>query len=289
MAQLETSALSKGQRAVVLLDEFRKCSELARSLDWRGALLLRDGQLLVEQDGALFHARDETRFFRDSGRGIARAMRRTLKGRRIPVSTVFDVGANIGEVAISFASKFPHAKIYAFEPAPENLLRLDANIALQPAMLANLTVVREAVSDRRGEIEMTVGADCRNTTVLDFGLERTAELSAFQIARVPTDTLENYCVRFGVDQIDFLKVDIEGGEPLLGESVRKLGGHIGSALVEMSRFNSLDAYLELVDAFTSGGLVLEDHESVPVADPRAFLDEQLERLTTVNLWFLPPL
>ena len=109
---------SKGARAAALLAGFRQCAELAKSMDWRGAVVVRDGELLVEQDGALFQAYDEPRFFRKTGRGIARPMRSRLKDRGIPIRTVFDVGANIGEVAISFACHHPEARVFAFEPAP---------------------------------------------------------------------------------------------------------------------------------------------------------------------------
>ena len=278
---------SKGNRAAALLAGFRQCSELARSMDWRGTLVVRNGELLVEQDGALFQAYDEPRFFRKTGRGIARPMRSRLKDRGIPIRTVFDVGANIGEVAIGFACHHPQARVFAFEPAPENLRRLDANVALQPERLGNLTIVREAMSDRRGEIDITVGADSLNTVVLGDNLDRLRALATFQIARVPTDSLDSCCTRFGVEEIDFLKVDIEGGEPLLSAAVRRLPGRIGSALVEMSRFNSLDAYLELVDAFAAAGLAMEDRHGEPVADPRGYIDGLLARQTTINAWFLP--
>ena len=143
------------------------------------------------------------------------------------------------------------------------------------------------MSDRRGEIEITVGADDLNTVMLGDNLERLRARAAFQIARVPTDSLDGYCARFGVEEIDFLKVDIEGAEPLLGASVRRLAGRIGSALVEMSRFNSLDAYLELVDAFAAGGLLMEDRSGDPLADPGRYIEGCLAQQTTINAWFLP--
>jgi len=279
-------ALGKGARAVMLGTEFRRIAELAGAMGWRGTLVVRDGQLLVEQNGALFHAQDEFRFFRDDGRSIARPMQRKLKERGLPIRTVFDLGANIGEVAISFARAHPDARVYAFEPAPENLLRLDANIALQPKTCRNLTVVREAVSDRRGEIEITVGAGGLNTVMTRGNRERVAARADIHVQRVPTDTLDSYCARFGVERIDFLKVDIEGAEPLLSASVRRLAGRIGSAYVEISRFNALDAYLELADAFAAGGLVMENRR-VPIPDPRPYLEQSLERSPATNVWFMP--
>lgn len=278
--------LGKGARAVMLGTEFQRIAGLAAAMGWRGTLVVRDGQLLVEQNGALFHAQDEFRFFRDDGRSMARPMQRKLGARGLQIRTVFDVGANIGEVAICFAHLYPEARVYAFEPAPENLVRLDANIALQPKACRKLTVVREAVSDRQGEIEITVGADGLNTVMTQGNRERVAARADIHIQRVPTDTLDGYCAKFGVDRIDLLKVDIEGAEPLLAASVRRLAGRIGSAYVEISRFNALDAYLELADAFAAGGLVMENRKG-PIPDPRLYLEQGLERAPATNVWFMP--
>ncbi len=40
-----------------------------------------------------------------------------LRGRQSPV--LFDIGANIGQTAAEFASRWPNSQIYAFEPIDE--------------------------------------------------------------------------------------------------------------------------------------------------------------------------
>src|SRR5271156_3378543 len=39
--------------------------------------------------------------------------------------TVLDIGANVGAAALYFARLFPNARIYAFEPAPDNFAVLE--------------------------------------------------------------------------------------------------------------------------------------------------------------------
>ena len=41
---------------------------------------------------------------------------------------ILDIGANIGIASIYFTNRFPSAKIYAFEPMPENYSLLTKNI-----------------------------------------------------------------------------------------------------------------------------------------------------------------
>jgi FkbM family methyltransferase len=45
------------------------------------------------------------------------------------VKIVLDIGANVGATALYFARLFPNARIYAFEPAPDNFAVLERNIA----------------------------------------------------------------------------------------------------------------------------------------------------------------
>ena len=41
-----------------------------------------------------------------------------------PVTTIFDVGGNFGQTALRFASAFPAATIFSFEPVPTSFERL---------------------------------------------------------------------------------------------------------------------------------------------------------------------
>lgn len=46
---------------------------------------------------------------------------------KVNPTVIFDIGANIGITAIWLADKFPGAKIFCFEPMPENFELLKAN------------------------------------------------------------------------------------------------------------------------------------------------------------------
>ena len=50
------------------------------------------------------------------------------------------------------------------------------------------------------------------------------------------------CEEFKINEIDFLKIDIEGAEPLLDNSLNILLPNIKSMLVEFSDKNSFELY-----------------------------------------------
>ena len=263
---------------------FQDAATIAAGSGWTGRVIVSDGRVLVDRDGALFPVDLSSRFFRNQGDPPGANLLATLDVLGVRARTIFDLGANIGELAIYFARRRPEARVVAFEPAPENIRRFREIQALQQPPLTNLELVPEAVSDRTGTIAMTVGADLLNTTMLEANLERLSSVRGMQVTEVPTDTLENFCERLKVRTIDFLKLDLEGGEPQLAASIRALRGRIGAAYVEISTFNTLEAYLELVDAFASAGLRLATKKQW-VDAPGPWLQEQLSTGGLVNVWF----
>jgi FkbM family methyltransferase len=125
-----------------------------------------------------------------------------IRGLVKPGMKVFDVGANAGFYTLAFArlvGKVGH--VWAFEPFEANLQYLRRHIALNG--ITNVTVVGAAVSERAGVAGFACGDD--NS---DGRLTHGAELL------VPTLSLDEFCVRAGIDSPDLIKFDIEGGESL---------------------------------------------------------------------------
>jgi FkbM family methyltransferase len=253
---------------------------------WTGKAIILGGQVLVDQDGALFPAKTTNRYFRTNGSPPGAAMLAALETFRVRPRIIFDVGANIGELAIYFARRLPDTRVIAFEPAPENLEELRANIALRDTPLANLEIVAEAISDRTGVISFTIGAGDLNTTMVEANLDRLSSSRRVRVVEVPTDTLDNFCARLGVDAIDLLKVDTEGGEPLMATAIRGMAGRIRTAFVEMTPYNTLDAYAELIEAFAHAGLVMLDKNQRRMGEPVRWLQKRLDRGQPVNVWFV---
>ena len=95
-----------------------------------------------------------------------------LQSWGIDPKVILDLGANLGEISIYLAHRLPRARVVAFEPAPENLAVFDRNLAAQRTPLANLELIREAVSDRTGQIEFIIGAGDLNTAMVAGNLKR---------------------------------------------------------------------------------------------------------------------
>jgi FkbM family methyltransferase len=116
------------------------------------------------------------------------------------ISTIVDLGSNVGFSVLYFRERFPQARIVAVEPDPDAFARLRENTA----DLDRIELINAAVADRSGSATLYQGAESWATS-LTAGPDRERRLT------VRTTTLAE--LGSGLSgTIDLLKLDIEGAE-----------------------------------------------------------------------------
>lgn len=183
-----------------------------------GSLMLhfRNGRTLVERMRAAQPCEevilwDGTRIAHPAGRGglleavVELWLERTYTAdfyRPADGDIIIDAGANVGVFAIQMARQNRRCRVVALEPFCENFQYLQANVAR--ACPKNVTCCEVALGAGFGKGEMqAVG-----TRSLDHVL-RVNSTRADGIAVIPLSGLFDLA---HAEQIDFLKVDIEGSE-----------------------------------------------------------------------------
>jgi len=158
---------------------------------------------------------------------------------------VFDVGANIGQSARWFASLFPQAAIYAFEPL-EELHRVLASVATS---LPKTQVFRLALGDAPGEVTMAV--DPRRPT--EGRVTTDPALSGERLVTVQMETGDRFCAARSIEHIGLLKIDAEGHDLKVLKGFSKMLSQgaidLAEAEVGMNRFNTKHVPLEDVRQF----------------------------------------
>lgn len=137
-------------------------------------------------------------------RGALRAMQRSAPGPYC----VFDVGANRGQFLTLAVDELAGCDyhLHSFEPSPVAFADLEKHAGRR------VTVNNVAVGATQGEATLYFdepGSTLASLTKRDldyrgitFGLEQ----------QVPVETIDAYCQRNGIQQIDLLKLDVEGHE-----------------------------------------------------------------------------
>jgi FkbM family methyltransferase len=125
--------------------------------------------------------------------------------------TAVDVGANIGAHTRYLARLCgPDGRVVAFEPSPENLQRLKANVRDLP----NVAIKAAAVGDRSGSISLYLSREMNiDHRTYDTGERRDR-------IEVPVVRLDD--VFPSGSQVDLLKVDVQGFEREVIEGARRL-------------------------------------------------------------------
>ena len=126
---------------------------------------------------------------------------------------IFDIGANIGSMALGFAQRFPQGYVYAFEPDPfvsEKLLR---NLSLNPELSQRVTPIQALVTDpsSMGQSRMTYYTNWR----LDRRDGHTHPIhggTIHAVDSIPCITVDDFCKDRGIRRVDLIKIDTEGYE-----------------------------------------------------------------------------
>lgn len=125
---------------------------------------------------------------------------------------VLDIGAHIGYYTLIFAKLVGEkGRVYSFEPSPENFRLLTKNV--EANNFQNVVCVNKIVSNKPGKVKL-FGSDSSTGNRL-FG---DSEQSTIEIDSI---TLDEY-FKNGAEEIGFVKLDIQGAEPLALEGMSSI-------------------------------------------------------------------
>ncbi|MCX5660237.1 MAG: FkbM family methyltransferase [Planctomycetota bacterium] len=128
----------------------------------------------------------------DQVRAILRADGDLKLAETVSPSVIFDIGAGIGVAAAYFATVYPKARIYCFEPEPGNLALLRANAALTSP---RIQVVPCGLSDHTSELTFRAAMG---------GLNDDQTLDMTTAGKAMND--------MGISRVDVFKIDTRGQE-----------------------------------------------------------------------------
>jgi FkbM family methyltransferase len=122
-------------------------------------------------------------------------------------ATILDCGANVGIFSVWAARQRPRARIVALEPFPATFAALDANIR-DNALTDRVRCVQVGLAAAPGERLIRAAGDSPNRQVV---LDETA-VAAEQTVAIQCVDLAACLRQHGLDDLDLLKMDIEGSE-----------------------------------------------------------------------------
>ncbi|MHA8066976.1 FkbM family methyltransferase [Aquirufa sp. ROCK2-A2] len=120
---------------------------------------------------------------------------------------ILDCGANVGLASVYFKNRFPQSKIISIEPDRDNFDMLLQNTR----GYSDVFCVKGAVWNKETNLIIKdQGIGSWGFMIEESSLQTNDSIKSYTIAQLMT--------QFGIDQIDILKIDIEGSEKELFES-----------------------------------------------------------------------
>jgi len=178
------------------------------------------------------------------------AVKRALEGA--PIKMVFDVGAFDGSTAISYRRVFKEAAVHSFEPAPDAYAALvarfkeDNQVTPVNLALAEAPGTASFQLNQAGVTSSLLKKDQRSDKWVDHTLTDNKTT-----VEVTVDTLDNYCEREGIFQIDLLKIDAQGADLKVLQGAEQLlrEGRVRSIFIETGIVPLYDGQGELHEIY----------------------------------------
>jgi FkbM family methyltransferase len=160
---------------------------------------------------------------------------------------IVEAGGHTGRDAIQMARYWPDGHIHTFEPVPQLFNQLVKNCA----PYRNITAYNYALSDASGTSTMNISsASCDAVSSLlkpKLFLESRPDVTFIQ-EPVHTITLDDWAQSYGIPQVDFLWLDLQGYELFALQSAKRLLSNVKAIHTEVSlteRYASNPLYHEL--------------------------------------------
>ncbi len=145
--------------------------------------------------------------------------------------TIFDIGANAGIYSLASLAANPKAVVHAFEPTPEIAGRLRRT--KERNNLASLVIAEVALSDHEGHGRLVRYDGGGGNGGMNYIVSPT---DGDQRELVTMTSLDVYCRLNQLEQIDLVKIDVQGLEPqvIRGASGLLREGRIGTIFMELN-------------------------------------------------------
>lgn len=123
----------------------------------------------------------------------------------------FDIGANIGYFSLYMSHKLPNTEFYSFEPIEKTFDYLNKNLVINDAK--NIHSYNIGLSNKKEELEMFYNPHLSGNS----SMKNLSEKDYVQKIACKFSTLDDFMEENNIENIDFIKCDVEGAEKFVFE------------------------------------------------------------------------
>jgi len=159
-------------------------------------------------------------------------------------TTIFDVGANVGDYSLLVRKYCPEAKIYCFEPVSSTVNELREKLR----NLNDVTIVNKGLSDVSNKISINIYEHSVHASIYQIKGTQSKSAKEEEIEVMCGDV---FMESMRIDSVDLLKLDVEGSEMA---ALRGFGRALSQRKIRLIQFEY--GYINI----TTKDLLLDFHE-----------------------------
>jgi FkbM family methyltransferase len=145
-------------------------------------------------------------------------------------SWIIDAGANVGYTAIWFAERYPSSRVIAVEPDAENFEILCLNVAHEPRIIPIRAAITPPGALRQFVVDGPTNKSPSSFQTVDID---PGALDVNEAGVVDAVDIASIMEQFGIERLDLLKMDIEGGEQAVFEECGGWIDRVEAIIVEV--------------------------------------------------------
>ena len=174
---------------------------------------------------------------------------------------IVDAGAHHGHTTLEYLKAFPSCRVLAMEPESRNHGMAAAALA---SFADRVDLIRAGLSDHDGHADLRLTSHDGAHSLLEVGDMRyyDAPVEVLPPQRIEVRSLDSLCAERGIQSIDILKMDIQGGELLALKGAESLlsDGAIKVVALEVlfqPLYRAQPTFWDLADHFRDRGYALQ--------------------------------
>lgn len=196
-------------RSILIKETILLLKKILKSLNYNLSITINKDKVIINLDGVLIVPGYINRYYKIESKSKYHNEAKKLeelfdfsKGR-----IFIDIGACIGEYSIYFAKKYPQSKIYSIEASKKNLELFKENMRLNNCE-NSIEIIENAISDVQNQ-----------NFYVSENKQKSEVIISSNYSQKKTITLSFLISDKKLDKIDFLKIDVEGSNHKLAQSI----------------------------------------------------------------------
>lgn len=170
------------------------------------------------------------------------------RGNSHPVTIIFDVGAAIGDKAITFLKSFPEATVYCFEPQRESLECLKKRTARYKERIKTFDF---GLLNKNSYVDLNITSYKDASSILPLQkYMKNQGIKEIGKERIRVMRLDDFIKQNNISHVDLIKIDVEGVEKEVLEGGKEaFKNKIDNVFIEISSLRKDPYSKEYIEIF----------------------------------------